>query len=77
MNVGRMNKTRNFIKNRNHTKNQTNFRDEDYSDKMKNVIDSFSSWLSQVEEQTCQLEDRSLDIIQSEENKARMKKELH
>lgn len=53
MNVGRMNKTRNFIKNRNHTKNQTNFRDEDYSDKMKNVIDSFSSWLSQVEEQTC------------------------
>lgn len=42
MNVGRTDKTRNLIKNRNHTK-EPNFRDEDYNDKMKNAIDSFSS----------------------------------
>lgn len=42
---------------------------------MKNAIDGFNSWLNQVKERICELEDRSLDIIQSEEYKEiRMKR---
>jgi len=44
-------------------------------DEMKNSVESFNSKLNQAEERICELEDRSLDIIQSwGEEKIRVKK---